>query len=56
MQTLKSWATKWPSQIFTNSLFQFDCFILISAFLFAHINIENNGLSLMKYILRRYLK
>lgn len=56
MQTLKSWATKWPSQIFTNSLFQFDCFILISAFIFANINIDSTWAGLIKYLLRRYLR
>lgn len=56
MQTLKSLASKWISQLFTNSLFQFDCLLLISAFLFGFYNIQNTSLQCIKYVLIRYIK
>lgn len=56
MQTLKSWASKWPTQIITNSLFQFDCLILISAFTFGYYNIENSQKKIVQYLVTRYIK
>lgn len=56
MQTLKSWASKWPSQIITNSLFQFDCLILISAFIFGYSNIGSSSRQVFKYLIKRYIR
>ena len=56
MQTLKSWATKWPTQIFTNSLFQFDCLILISAFIFGYNNIGHSTQNICIHLLKRYFR
>lgn len=56
MQMLKSWASNWTSQVLTNSLFQFDCLILITAFAFGYVNIGNSGMHVLKYWFRQYVK
>ena len=56
MQTIKTLAMKWPMQIFTNSLVQFECLILISAFSLAYYNIGKSTKEVINFVAKKYLR
>ena len=56
MQSIKTLAMKWPMQIFTNSLVQFECLILISAFSLAYYNIGKTAKEVIIFIAKKYLR
>lgn len=56
LQTLKSLASRWWAQMLTNSVYQFDCLLLLSAFIFGYHNIENSYHKMLKYLAKRYFK
>ncbi|KPM08831.1 hypothetical protein QR98_0073560 [Sarcoptes scabiei] len=56
LKTFRLWATKWPSQIITNSLFQFDSLILINAFIFGYKITPKNRKQWIECLIRKYLK
>lgn len=56
LQTLKAWASRWWAQVLTNSVYQFDCLLLLSAFTFGYHNVEHSGHKVWRYVVKRCLK